>query len=48
MGTRLEAFCNINTDLQGVEPNIDNYDRKRLVQNFSSYSTNVYAAYNSG
>ena len=33
MTTRLEAFCNITTDLQGIEPAIDSFDRKRLVQN---------------
>lgn len=48
MATYLEAFCNTTTDLQGVEPSIDNYDRKRLVQNFQTYSGSVYAAYNSG
>ena len=47
MATYLEAFCNTTTDLQGVEPSIDNYDRKRLVQNFQTYSGSVYAAYNS-
>ena len=48
MATRVEAFCNITTDLMGVEPNIDNYDRKRLIQNFQSHATNVYVAFNSG
>jgi hypothetical protein len=48
MATYLESFCNITTDLMGVEPNIDNYDRKRLIQNFQSHATNVYVAFNSG
>lgn len=48
MTTRLEAFCNITTDLQGIEPAIDSFDRKRLVQNFSSHSTNVHVAHDSG
>ena len=48
MSTRLEAFCNITTDLQGIEPSIDSFDRKRLVQNFVSHTTNVYVAHDSG
>ena len=48
MSTRLEAFCNITTDLQGIEPSIDSFDRKRLIQNFVTYTTNVYVAHDSG
>ena len=48
MSTRLEAFCNTNTDLQGIEPSIDSFDRKRLIQNFVSHTTNVYVAHDSG
>tara|TARA_A100001201_G_scaffold20323_3_gene22706 strand:+ start:2776 stop:3750 length:975 start_codon:yes stop_codon:yes gene_type:complete len=48
MATRLESFCNTTTDLQGIESNIDAYDRKRLVQNWQAYSGSVYVAYNVG
>jgi hypothetical protein len=48
MSTRLEAFCNITTNLITIEPNIENFDRKRLIQNFAVHSGSVYAAHNSG
>jgi len=48
MSTRLEAFCNITTDLVAIEPNLGSYDRKKLVQNFQSYGTNVWVAYSVG
>lgn len=48
MGTRLESFCNSTTDLQGIESNIDSYDRKRLIQNFQTHSGSVYVAFNVG
>ena len=48
MGTRLEAFCNITTDLQAIEPSIDSFDRKRLIQNFQAHSGSVYVAFSSG
>jgi hypothetical protein len=48
MATRLESFCNATTDLQGIESNIDSYDRKRLIQNFQTHSGSVYVAFNVG
>jgi len=48
MTTRLEAFCNITSDLQGIESNIDAYDRKRLIQNWQTHSGSVYVAFNAG
>ena len=48
MATRLESFCNTTTDLQGIESNIDAYDRKRLIQNWQTHSGSVYVAFNAG
>jgi len=50
MASLLEAFCNITTDLQNIEPAIDNYDRKRiLTPNWQASGTsNLYYLYNSG
>ena len=46
--SRYEAFCNTNTDLTMILPDIDNFDRKRLIQNFVVHSGTVYVSHDSG
>ena len=53
--SRYTAFCNNNTDLQGVLANINDYDRKRVLPpNWTNTTlagvsaSNVYYIYNSG
>ena len=48
--SRYTAFCNNNTDLQGVLANINAYDRKRvLAPNWvESGTSNLYYLYNAG
>ena len=46
--SRYEAFCNTNTDLAMVLPEVDSFDRKRLLQNFIVHSGSVYVAHDSG
>ena len=48
--SRYTAFCNNNTDLQGVLANINDYDRKRvLAPNWvESGTSNLYYLYNAG
>ena len=46
--SRYEAFCNTNTDLAMILPDIDNFDRKRLIQNFVVHSGSVYVSHDSG
>ena len=48
--SRYTAFCNNNTDLQGVLANVNDYDRKRvLAPNWvESGTSNLYYLYNAG
>lgn len=46
--SRFEAFCNTNTDLSMILPEIDSFDRKRLLQNFVVHSGNVYVCHDAG
>ena len=46
--SRYEAFCNTTTDLTMILPEIDNFDRKRLIQNFVVHNGNVYVSHDSG
>ena len=46
--SRYEAFCNTNTDLSMILPEIDSFDRKRLIQNFVQHSGSVYVAHDAG
>lgn len=46
--SRYEAFCNTNTDLSMILPDIDSFDRKRLLQNFVTYSGSIYVCYDAG
>ena len=38
------GYCNSTTDLLGILPDLQAYDRKRLVSNWQTYSSNVYRA----
>jgi len=46
--SRYEAFCNTNTDLSMILPEIDSFDRKRLLQNFIQHSGSVYVSHDAG
>jgi len=48
--SRYTAFCNNNTDLQGVLANINDYDRKRVLPPnwVESGTSNLYYLYNAG
>lgn len=46
--SRYEAFCNTTTDLAMVLPEVDSFDRKRIIQNFVVHSGSVYIAHDSG
>ena len=46
--SRYEAFCNTNTDLSMILPEIDSFDRKRLLQNFVVHSGSVYVSHDAG
>ena len=35
------TYCNITTDLQLIEPNIDDYDRKRTLDNLIVHFNNL-------
>ena len=50
MSTYQPAFCNITTDLAFIEPNISEYDGKRvLASNFTTTDTsNLYQLNNTG
>jgi len=48
MSTRWESYCNTTTDLMVVEPSIDSYDRKRLINGFTLVSGSVYTKGNAG
>lgn len=48
MTTYMATYCNKTTDLQEVEPRIDRYDKKRLIQNWVTVSSNLYSASNVG
>ena len=48
MSTYLPTYCNKTTDLQEVEPRIDRYDKKRIIQGWVTVSSNLYAASNVG
>lgn len=53
MSTYLESYCNITTDLQAVEPNLDGYDQKRRITGHHSIVANgspadVYTYYGTG
>ncbi len=41
-------YCNITTDLQAVEPNIDSFDRKRILYGWVSENGDEYKIHNSG
>jgi len=43
-----EAYCNTTTDLKAVSPDINNYDRKSLIENWVTHSGSIYKANNSG
>ena len=46
--SRYEAYCNTTTDLTMILPEIDNFDRKRLIQNFVVHSGSVYVSHDAG
>jgi len=46
--SRYEAFCNTTTDLAMILPDVDNFDRKRLLQNFVVHSGSVYVSHDAG
>lgn len=46
--SRYEAYCNTTTDLTMILPEIDNFDRKRLIQNFVVHSGTVYVSHDAG
>ena len=47
--SRYTAFCNNNTDLQGVLANLNDYDRKRVLPpNWASLGNNLYRLNNTG
>jgi len=48
MSTRWESYCNTTTDLFAVEPQIDSFDRKRIIQGFTLVSGSVYTKGNAG
>ena len=48
MSTYEASYCNINTDLVGIEPSIEGYDRKTPIMNWTQHSGSVYKSYNSG
>lgn len=48
MSTRWESYCNTTTDLFAVEPQIDSFDRKRVIQGFTLVSGSVYTKGNAG
>lgn len=53
MSTYLESYCNITTDLQAVEPNIDGYNQKRRITGHAAVAAegtpaDVYTYYGTG
>lgn len=42
MSTRWESYCNSTTDLQAVEPQIDTFDLKRVIEGFSHVTDGIY------
>jgi hypothetical protein len=42
MSTRWESYCNTTTDLIQVEPQIDSFDTKRVVEGFTHVTDGVY------
>ncbi len=42
------TYCNTTTDLQSIEPNIDSFDRKRVLSGWVSVEGDLYILYNSG
>jgi len=48
MTTYSTYYCNLTTDLMAIEPQIERYDRKRLITGWTTVSANLYAAYDTG
>ncbi|ODS29848.1 MAG: hypothetical protein SCARUB_05048 [Candidatus Scalindua rubra] len=48
MTTLSTAYCNITSDLQDIEPNIESYDKKRSIKVWSVHSGTVYKSENCG
>lgn len=48
MSSYQESYCNITTDLQLIVPNIDDYDRKRVIEGLVVHSGDVDKKDNSG
>lgn len=48
MSTYQDTYCNVTTDLQQIEPNIDDYDRKRPLDGLVVHSGDVDKKDNSG
>jgi len=42
MSTRWESYCNTTTDLLQVEPHIDSYDTKRVLEGWTVVGSGVY------
>ena len=48
MSTYEVSYCNTTTDLAGIEPSIEGYDRKTPIMSWVQHSGSVYKSYNSG
>lgn len=48
MSTRWESYCNTSTDLIAIDPLIDTYDTKRVIEGFTHGSDSLYTKADAG